>query len=183
MSSKIGFVIQVKCLFVTFNVNNDQKHYQIDSQDLPKVFSCHHLNSSQHLWSFLIETGINTMVQNTLEYILWPKKEFSRSEVKYNNEHWHGLFHFLFRIFNKDSKQGKCTEQIALDTCFYLASEQLNDTAFDLPAECCDRSQVALVFIYKTPTHTEYTCILQSKIFLHRGNRTFRAFFQKYAYN
>lgn len=61
------------------------------------------------------------------------------------------------------SKQGKCTEQIALDTCFYLASEQLNDTAFDLPAECCDRSQVALVFIYKTPTHTEY--ILQSKIF------------------
>lgn len=139
MSSKIGFVIQVKCLFVTFNVNNDQKHYQIDSQDLPKVFSCHHSNSSQHLWSFLIETGINTMMQNTLEYILWPKKKkFSRSEVKYNNEHRHGLFHFLFRIFNKDSKQGKCTEQIALDTCFYLASEQLNDTAFDLPAECCE---------------------------------------------
>lgn len=129
-----------KCLFVTFNVNNDQKHYQIDSKDLPKVFSCHHSNSSQHLWSFLIETGINTMMQNTLEYILWPKKK----KKNFQGQKWNIItnidmdFFISCSAFSQDSKQGKCIEQIALDTCFYLASEQLNDTAFDLPAECCE---------------------------------------------
>lgn len=53
------------------------------------------------------------------------------------------------------SKQGKCTEQIALDTCFYLASEQLNDTAFDLPAECCEIDPRLHSSSFIKPQHTQ----------------------------
>lgn len=53
------------------------------------------------------------------------------------------------------SKQGKCTEQIALDTCFYLASEQLNYTAFDLPAECCEIDPRLHSSSFIKPQHTQ----------------------------